>query len=96
MSVDRVKFQDIVESQLPRYVSDEFPLLPEFLKQYYISQEFESGTLDIVQNLDQYVKLDQIFDLSNSTVLRFDIGYTDTTIETSYSCLLYTSPSPRD
>ena len=84
MSVDRVKFQDIVESQLPRYVSDEFPLLPEFLKQYYISQEFESGTLDIVQNLDQYVKLDQIFDLSNSTVLRFDIGYTDTTIETSY------------
>ena len=84
MSVDRVKFQDIVESQLPRYVSDEFPLLPEFLKQYYISQEFESGTLDIVQNLDQYVKLDQIFDLSNSTVLRFDIGYTNTTIETSY------------
>ena len=85
MSVDRVKFQDIVESQLPRYVSEEFPLLPEFLKQYYISQEFESGTLDIVQNLDQYVKLDQIFDLSNSTVLRFDIGYTDSTIETSYS-----------
>ena len=84
MSVDRVKFQDIVESQLPRYVREEFPLLPEFLKQYYVSQEFESGTLDIVQNIDKYVKLDEIFNLSNSSVLRYDIDFVDTTIETSY------------
>ena len=84
MSVDRVKFQDIVESQLPRYVREEFPLLPEFLKQYYVSQEFESGTLDIIQNLDKYTKLDEIFNLSNSTVLRFDLNFTNTTIETSY------------
>ena len=84
MSVDRVKFQDIVESQLPRYVREEFPLLPEFLKQYYVSQEFESGTLDIVQNIDKYVKLDEITNLSNNTVLRYNIDYVDTTIETSY------------
>ena len=84
MSVDRVKFQDIVESQLPSYVKEEFPLLPEFLKQYYVSQEFESGTLDMVQNLDKYTKMDQIFDLSTDTVLRFDLGFTDTSIETSY------------
>jgi len=84
MSVDRVKFQDIVESQLPRYVREEFPLLPEFLKQYYVSQEFDSGTLDIIQNLDKYTKLDEIFNLSNSTVLRFGLNFTNTTIETSY------------
>ena len=83
MSVDRVKFQDILESQLPRYVREEFPLLPEFLKQYYLSQEVEGGTFDIVQNIDQYVKLDQIFNLSNETELFADVNYTDTTINTS-------------
>ena len=65
MSVDRVKFQDIVESQLPRYVREEFPLLSEFLKQYYISQEVKGGTFDLVQNIDQYTKLDEIFNISN-------------------------------
>ena len=84
MTVDRVKFQDIVESQVPLYVSEEFPLLPEFLKQYYVSQEFQSGTYDLIQNLDQYVKLDEIFNLSTDTVLRYALNYSDTTIETSY------------
>ena len=83
MSVDRVKFQDIVESQLPRYVREEFPLLSEFLKQYYISQEFQGGTYDIVQNIDKYIKLDEIFNLSNETELFTDVSYTDTTINTS-------------
>ena len=83
MSVDRVKFQDILESQLPRYVIEEFPLLPEFLKQYYLSQEIQSGPADLIQNIDQYVKLDVISNLSNSTILKTDVSYTDTTIETS-------------
>ena len=83
MSVDRVKFQDIVESQLPRYVREEFPLLTEFLKQYYVSQESQSGTFDIIQNIDQYTKLDQIFNLSNETELFTDVSYTDTTINTA-------------
>ena len=83
MSVDRVKFQDIVESQLPRYVREEFPLLSEFLKQYYISQEVKGGTFDLVQNIDQYTKLDEIFNISNETELFSDVSYTDTTINTS-------------
>ena len=80
MAVDRVKFQDIVESQLPRYVREEFPLLVDFLEEYYISQEFQGGTFDLVQNIDKYVKVDELCNLKSSTVLEKDINYTDTSI----------------
>jgi len=69
MALDRVKLQDIVASQLPSYVVDDFPLLPEFLQQYYVSQEFQSGPVDILKNIDQYVKVDELFNLRNSTIL---------------------------
>ena len=83
MAVDRVKFQDIVSSQVPDYVKEDFPLLTDFLQQYYVSQEFQSGTYDLIQNLDQYVKVDELFNLKTSTVLLNDISYEDTTIQTS-------------
>ena len=54
----RVKVQQIIESQLPEFVLDESPKASEFLKQYYISQEYQGGTVDISENLDQYLKLD--------------------------------------
>ena len=83
MAVDRVKFQDIVASQLPDYVKEDFPLLTDFLQQYYLSQEIESGTYDLIQNLDQYVKVDELFNLKTSTVLLDALSYEDTTIKTS-------------
>ena len=83
MAVDRVKFQDIVENQFPRYVLEDFPLLPEFVKQYYKSQEYQGGTFDLIQNIDQYVKVDELFSLKSSTTLSGDLDYTATTIPTS-------------
>ena len=83
MSVDRIKFQNIVESQVPDYVRDDYPLLVDFLKQYYVSQEFESGTSDIVQNIDQYVKVEELTHLKTSTILGVDLSYIDTTITTN-------------
>lgn len=56
----RVQIQQIVESQLPEFILSESPKASEFLKQYYISQEFSGGTVDIVDNLDQYLKLDNL------------------------------------
>ena len=61
MSETRIKIQSIVENQLPDFVLDESPLLGEFLKQYYISQEYPSGPLDLIQNLDKNIKLDISF-----------------------------------
>jgi hypothetical protein len=85
MAADRVKIQDIIASQLPTYVREDFPLLGDFLQQYYVSQEFEGATYDLIQNLDQYVKVDELFDLTNSTVLASNVSYTDRTITADVS-----------
>ena len=77
----RVKFQDIVENQLPRFVREDFPLLPDFLKSYYVSQEIPGGSLDLIQNLDRYVKLDELYDIKDSTILNGDLSMDATQIE---------------
>ena len=46
----RVKVQQIIDSQLPEFILDESPKASEFLKQYYISQEYQGGPTDIVEN----------------------------------------------
>ena len=38
MSEKRVQFNTIVASQLPAYVREEYPLIQEFLKSYYLGQ----------------------------------------------------------
>ena len=43
----RVKVQQIIDSQLPEFLRAESPKSIDFLKQYYISQEFQSGPSDI-------------------------------------------------
>ena len=60
MSNTRVKISSIVQSQLPDFVREEYPLVGEFLKEYYNSLEGKGGTLDVLQNIDQYVKLDNL------------------------------------
>ena len=46
----RVKVQQIIESQLPSFILEESPNASEFLKQYYISQEYQGGVIDIAEN----------------------------------------------
>ena len=83
MAQDRVKFQDVLASQVPEYVKDDFPLLVTFLEQYYKSQEIPGGTFDLIQNLDQYVKTDELFRLETETILNESINFASTTIKTS-------------
>jgi len=78
----RIKITDIIESQLPEFVRSENPKVSEFLKQYYIGQEYQSGPIDIIDNLDQYLKLDNLTPevIEGSTYLSSDITSTSTTI----------------
>ena len=77
----RVKIQQIVESQLPGFILDESPKTVDFLKQYYISQEYQGGSTDLSDNIDQYIKLDTLIPLSNRfTTLVGDIGTDSETI----------------
>ena len=46
--IQRVQLQSIVANQLPSFVKDDFPLLADFLKEYYISQEFPGASVDLI------------------------------------------------
>jgi hypothetical protein len=81
----RVKINQIIDNQLPEFILDESPKASEFLKQYYISQEFSSGPVDIVDNLDNYRNLDILTKevLKGETLLENDITSSSTTIVVS-------------
>ena len=81
MPENRVQFNNIVQNQLPQYVREEYPLIEDFLKQYYIAQEFDGAPVDLIQNIDQYIKLDNTTNLVESTELRIDLQAYDRTIE---------------
>ena len=81
MSDTRIKISSVVSNQLPSFVKEEFPLVGEFLSQYYTSLESQGSTLDLLQNLDQYVKVDNLTNLTDSTTLTFNVDFTDTTIQ---------------
>ena len=56
-SIQRVQINQVIGNQLPEFVQSESPLFVDFLKQYYISQEFQGGSIDIAENIDRYTKL---------------------------------------
>ena len=80
MAEKRIQFSNIVQNQLPSYVKEEFPLVSEFLKSYYQGQEYQGGPIDLVQNIDEYVKISELTHTVDSVVLDTDLGYDDTTI----------------
>ena len=84
MAVDRVQIQDVLSSQIPSYVQDDFPLLVSFLEEYYVSQETQGGALDLIENLDQYVKVDELTRLKTESLLNADISTNATSIPLSF------------
>ena len=90
-SVQRVKISQVIENQLPEFVQAESPLFVDFMKQYYKSQEYQGGTVDLAENLDRYTKLQtfvgvaltEYTGLSTDTTYYDDTIYVDTTINLS-------------
>ena len=83
MTETRIKISSVLNNQLPQFVREEFPLVSEFLSQYYISLENQGGTSDILQNIDQYVKVDNLTNLIESTTLTSDVTFFDSVINVS-------------
>jgi hypothetical protein len=73
MNDTRVKISSILESQLPDFIKAEFPYAEEFLRQYYISNEYSGGPLDLLHNIDKYVSLDAVSNIVESTTLSSDL-----------------------
>jgi hypothetical protein len=80
MSETRVKISNIIENQLPQFVRESSPLLIDFLRQYYISVESKGQVLDVLENIDQYVKLDNLTQIKENTTLTSNVSFFDTEI----------------
>jgi len=81
MTTKRVQFNNIVQNQLPGYVQSDYPLVAEFLKSYYQGQEYEGGPIDLVQNIDKYVKIDNLTNLTYSVGLGATVGISSDAID---------------
>ena len=80
MTEKRIQFSNIVHNQLPAYAREQFPLVVEFLSQYYRAQEFQGGPIDLIQNIDRYVKVDEMTHQIDSVILNKNINSIDNEI----------------
>lgn len=80
MEDNRIKLSSIVENQLPLFVREEYPLVAELLTEYYRSLESKGSAYDILQNIDQYIKVNNLSNLVEKTRTIADLGFIDTTI----------------
>jgi hypothetical protein len=78
----KVRIQEIIDNQIPEFILEENPKFSEFLKQYYISQEYQGGSVDVVQNLVEYLKLDNLTPevVAGNTLLTQDVTIGDEVI----------------
>ena len=83
MTEKRVKLSTIVKSQVPDYVRTDFPLISEFLKEYYNGQEYQGGPIDLINNIDRYIKIDSFTNRVYSATLLKSISSSSNTIEIS-------------
>jgi hypothetical protein len=80
MLENRIKISSIIENQLPEFIREEYPLVSEFLSQYYLSLESQGSASDIIQNIDNYIKIDNLTNLTEFTNLNADLTLFDTEI----------------
>lgn len=80
MTENRVKVQSIVKNQLPSFVREDYPLVAEFLTQYYKSQEYQGAPKDLIESIEKYLKLDNNTNLTEQTTLTQDISFFETEI----------------
>ena len=73
MPEKRIQFSNIVQNQLPAFTKTEFPLVSDFLNQYYLGQEYQGGPIDLIQNIDQYVKISEQTNLTEAVGLSTSI-----------------------
>ncbi len=80
---NKIKIQELVQNQVPEFILDENPKFVEFLKQYYISQEYQSSSVNILDNIDEYLKLDNLTPdiIDGKTILSENITSNSTTIK---------------
>lgn len=87
-SINRVQVNEVIDNQIPDFIANDNPEFVDFMRQYYISQEFQGGVIDIAESLQDYKNLDFLnnvnltksTNLSSSDLGQFDdVVYVDST-----------------
>ena len=83
---NRVNIKNLVSDQLPSFVKESYPEFVDFLKKYYESLESPGSPADILNNIDQYTKLENISELVYYTELNLDLDYgsSDIIVDSTY------------
>lgn len=70
-SINRVQVNEVIDNQIPDFIVNDNPEFVDFMRQYYISQEFQGGVIDIAESLPDYKSLDYLnnVNLTKSTKL---------------------------
>lgn len=76
---ERIKTKDLIRTQIPDFIFEEgnSEFLEQFMTEYYNSVEYQGGPTDLLNNIDQYVKLNNISEINLSTSLAEDISFND-------------------
>ena len=86
--IKRVKINHILDSQIPEFLNEESPTFKQFLNQYYISQEHQTGVVDLSNNL---VKYKSIENFNNETLIDSQIQSKLTSSILSFDDIIYAS-----
>ena len=62
--IQRVQINQVIGTQIPKFIAEENPLFTEFLKQYYISMDRQGGSIDLAENIDQYLNFENFKETS--------------------------------
>ena len=81
MKDTRIKISTLIENQVPQFLRESSPLLIDFLRQYYISIETKGSTIDVLENIDQYIKLDNVTNFVSNTKLSNNLSFFDEVVE---------------
>lgn len=80
MKKTRILISNVLKDQLPSFVREDYPLIEELFSEYYKGLEYQGGVLDILQNVDQYIKLNNLTNLIDKTELTEDLNVFSTEI----------------
>ena len=84
MDIRRIRLSQVLESQVPDFINDEFPLFKEFLRRYQESNEIPGAPYDLLSNIDKHVNLNDILLTPKSTRMIVDgdrLNYDENVIE---------------
>ena len=68
MADKKVKIGNILDNLLPEFIRTDNPLFVDFLKQYYISEERDYGSIYLIDHLDSFKNVQSFADLIIGTL----------------------------